>query len=163
MLAGPVQGALELWHPSPLVPAATLVPVAARASASHSSVEVEEGEPVDLTRLRDMVDDDPAVMRELIDVYLVESEELMGGLRVAMKTGSTSETERLAHKLGGSSAMCGMMGIVAPLHELEMSAKAGQWPENEDLLREAGRQHDRIRACLQAYILTTLGAPPVIG
>jgi len=112
-----------------------------------------EAEPVDMARLRDVADDDPAGIRDLVDMYLTESVELMDSLRLAMRTGLPREVERVAHKLGGSSATCGMTGIVAPLHELERSGKADLWPENELLLQEATRQHERICAYLAAHVL----------
>lgn len=118
-----------------------------------SAPSTPEAEPVDMARLRDVADDDPAGMRDLVDMYLAESVELMDSLRCAMRTGLPREVERVAHKLGGSSATCGMNGIVAPLRELERSGKAGQWPENEQLLQEATRQHERICAYLAAHVL----------
>jgi len=114
---------------------------------------VTEAVPVDMARLRDVADDDPAGIRELVEMYLAESVVLMDSLRSAMTAGLPGEVERVAHKLAGSSATCGMTAVVAPLHELERSGKAGQWPENEQLLQEATRQHERICAFLTAHIL----------
>ena len=52
-----------------------------------------------------------------------------------------------------------MAGIVPPLRELERSGIAGHWPENEQLLQEADRQLERIRAYLAAHIPRPQGAP----
>jgi HPt (histidine-containing phosphotransfer) domain-containing protein len=111
-----------------------------------------EAAPVDLSRLRDIADDDPKNVRELVDMYLAESGELMNTLRKAIHSGSATEAERVAHRLGGSSATCGMTSIVAPLRELERSGKAGVFPENERLLLEADRQHARICAFLYTFV-----------
>ena len=109
--------------------------------------------PVDMARLLEMVDDDAAALRELVNLYLSESAELMGSLRSAVQAGSAEQVEWAAHKLGGSSATCGMIGIVAPLRELERSGRAGHSSQNEPLLLEAGRQHRRICAYLEAHVL----------
>ena len=125
-------------------------------STHHNAIAhptIETSQPVDMARLRDMVDDDPTTLRLIVDLYLAESSELMAGLRRAVRAGANADVEAIAHKLGGSSATCGMMGIVAPLRELEHSGKAskrlesGQSP-NEQALLEAEHQHELIRACL---------------
>jgi HPt (histidine-containing phosphotransfer) domain-containing protein len=120
-----------------------------------ASDESLDAEPVDLARLRAIADDDPKNVRELVDMYLTESVELMRKLRSAIHRGSAKEVEWVAHRLGGSSATCGMTGIVAPLRELERSGNAGI-PENERLLLEADRQHARICAFLYAFVCQSL-------
>lgn len=135
-----LQGFIPMLGPSP------------RLASGHCA---SEEAPVDMSRLRSMVDDDPASMRELVDLYLTESGELMRSLRTAINKGSTTEAEWVAHRLGGTSATCGMTGLVAPLRELERSGKAGCWPENEELLNEADRQHALIRAYLAAHVTQT--------
>jgi len=107
-----------------------------------------------MARFLTMVDDDPKILREMATMYLVESTELMNGLHAALETGDIPEAERLAHKLGGSSATCGMLGIVTPLRELELSGKARNSQENEKLLKEADRQHERICAYLVDNVLS---------
>jgi len=119
--------------------------------ALGQSQEVEET-PVDLTLLREMVGDDPEDLRLVVKLYLSEAERLMASLRTAIAAGSAREVESLAHKLGGSSAMCGMTAIVGPLLEMEKSGKAGRRPEEEQLLREAVRQGERIRAYLTVHL-----------
>ena len=111
------------------------------------------GEPVDLSALRDLADDDPVQLRELIDTYLAQADELMTGLRGALKAGSATEAKRLAHKLLGSSAACGMIGILAPLRAIEHSgAEADKQEASAALLRHAEGQLDRIRCFLETHI-----------
>lgn len=112
-----------------------------------------EPEPVNMARVYAMVGEDPADVREIVALYLAESEDLLRKLRAAVRSGAIDEVRRLAHRLGGASATCGMIGIVAPLDELERSGKAGRWPDNERLLEEADRQRDRIESYLSAHVL----------
>jgi CheY-like chemotaxis protein len=128
-----LQAALARWEPALTEPAGEEV-------------------PVDMARLREMADDDEAALRELADLYLVQADELMGRLRAAVQAGAAVETERLAHQLGGSSATCGMTGIVAPLRALEEESKTGPSNENASLIREADRQLGRIRAYLASPV-----------
>ena len=142
-----LRAALDRWQPAPAGSANPLAP----ARTEKSAAAAEEC-PVDMARLGEMADHDPAATRELVDMYLREADEVMGALRASVQSGPAAETERLAHKLGGSSATCGMAGIVPPLRELERSGIAGHWPENEQLLQEADRQLERIRAFLAVEI-----------
>ncbi len=131
------EDSLESWEPpfNPIAP---------------NDVPSEE-EPVDLRRLRATVGDDPEDLRVMINLYLAEVERTMGGLGAAVRYGSAEEVERLAHRLGGASATCGMTGLVAPLLEMETSNRAGRRPNNQQLLNEARRQRDRISAYLAAH------------
>ena len=127
-----LQAVLEAWHPLAPPPSLPAPP------------------PVDLDRLREMTDGDSQSVRDLVDVYLDQADELIGSLHAAIQANSASDVARWAHKLGGSSATCGMTGIVTPLHELEHSTKPGQSPENQHLLAEARRQLELSRQFLAA-------------
>ncbi len=155
-----LEAAIERWQPAPADSAdpSASTPEPARAGSRKEAPAKEEC-PVDMARLGEMADDDPTATRELVDMYLLEADEVMGALRASVQSGPAAETERLAHKLGGSSSTCGMAGIVAPLRELERSGVAGHWPENEQLLQEADRQLERIRAYLAAHIPRPQGGP----
>ncbi len=112
-----------------------------------------EQEPVDLSRMRAMVGDEPEDIRSLASLYLGEAEKGFARLEAAVGSGSEEEVEQVAHKLGGTSAMCGMMGIVAPLRAMELSGRSGLGPNDEALLAEAGRQKNRISAYLHSHVL----------
>jgi CheY-like chemotaxis protein len=110
-------------------------------------------EPVDLAQLRDLVDDDPVQVRELIGTYLTQADELMNGLREALQAGSATEAKRLAHKRLGSSAACGMIGILAPLREIERSeGETGEPRANAARFSQAQGQLDRIRCFLETHV-----------
>ncbi|MEO8499597.1 MAG: Hpt domain-containing protein [Vicinamibacteria bacterium] len=116
-----------------------------------------QAEPVDMLRMREMVGDDPNSLRALGNLYLSEAEKTMAGLRTAVQAGSAAEVEALAHKLAGSSAMCGMTSIVGSLRELERSGKAGRRARNTELLLDAGHQWSLIRAYLTAHLPAAAG------
>ncbi|PYI88686.1 MAG: hypothetical protein DME26_03060, partial [Verrucomicrobia bacterium] len=78
------------------------------AAVSPGSGCDHDESPVDQERLQELRGDDPDQLRELIDLYLAQAEELIGALGAAIETSSAREIERLAHKFVGSSVTCGM-------------------------------------------------------
>ncbi|HMC28811.1 MAG TPA: response regulator [Verrucomicrobiae bacterium] len=84
-----------------------------------------EHAPVDLQRLTELTGGKPEKLRGLIDKYGREASEMMNSLGSAVEAGSAAEIRRWAHKLGGTSATCGMKALVPPLQELEKLSQAG--------------------------------------
>lgn len=126
----------------------------AQSASSKLPPRSPEGVPVNMNRLQDLANDDPVQLRELVGMYIKESTDVMRDLKISLQTADWEQSERLAHRLGGTSAVCGILGIVRPLRELEMTAKAGHRSFNEMLFREASRQHTRITAYLEGLGLT---------
>lgn len=108
-------------------------------------------EPLNFARLLEMVDDDPLQLRELVTLYLRESTRGLGELLASIQSGDREQTERLAHRLGGTAAMCGMVGLVAPLRAIEIAAQSGRWSRMGLLMLEARRQHGRVVDCLERH------------
>ena len=114
-----LRAALDRWQP--------LVVVAPTEEIERPGAPVPAEEPpVDMERLLEMAEDDPKQMKELAGMYLDQAEELVTSLATAIQTGSAAETEKLAHKLAGSSSTCGMTAVVAPLREIERQGHEGQ-------------------------------------
>ena len=144
-------GALERWHP--VTPAITSSAPETSVKPASAAVTLE-APPVDLERLREMAENDPEQVRDLVRLYLTQAEELMNRLQAALQSRSAADVARVAHKLGGSSSTCGMTGIVAPLRELEQLGNAGKLPENEQIWYAAKQQLDRIHQFLAAQGLS---------
>ena len=117
-------------------------------SAGRSAGGGPDVEPVDLNRLLEMVDDDPVQLREVVSMYLNESTKGIGELWASIQAGDWDQTERLAHRLCGTAAMCGMVGLVAPLRAIEIEAQSGRWSRLQILMLEARRQQGRVVDCL---------------
>jgi two-component system, sensor histidine kinase and response regulator len=109
---------------------------------------VEEA-AVDLQRLSE-VSDGPEELRELIDLYLQQSNEMLEGLRVAIRSGEAGALERCAHKFLGASANCGMTAILPPLRKLETMGRSGRLEGAEQTYADATRQLGRIKEFLIA-------------
>jgi two-component system sensor histidine kinase/response regulator len=97
----------------------------------------EEG-LLDIDRLRDVTDNEPARMRRLIDIYLTEAAPMLNELDAAIQAKAGGDVVRLAHKLVGSSISCGVQAFTQPLRQLERLG-------NEGDLSGAGAFFDDVR------------------
>ena len=97
--------------------------------------------PVDLGQLQDAADGDPQEIRTLAGLFLEQADELMPSLAAAIAEGSTGKVDKLAHKLAGSSASCGMVAMVIVLRELEQMGRSGD-------LTGATECHERVASAL---------------
>ena len=140
-------------HPSLLSDSILAQQVGAPTSdwAGRPAAGLAEVEPVDLNRLLEMVDDDPAQLREVVSMFLTESTRGTGELSASIEAGDWDESERLAHRLCGTAAMCGMVGLVAPLRAIEIAAQTGRCSRIHLLMLEARRQQVRVVDCLERH------------
>jgi HPt (histidine-containing phosphotransfer) domain-containing protein len=112
--------------------------------------------PLDMSRLLDFSDGDPANLRELVTLYLTQTREQLDQLDAAVQSGIAAEVRRVAHSCAGASATCGVRGLVALLRELERQGSEGKLISADQLCREAVQEFQRVQRFLEAY----LSAPP---
>ena len=93
-------------------------------------------------------------LRELIDMYLAQADETMAGLRTSIKAGKADNVNHLAHKLAGSSAVCGITAMVGPLRTLEQRGRDGQLSDAEQLVAEMTQRLESCRRLLDEYLAT---------
>jgi len=105
-----------------------------------------------MRRLIEGSDDDPDQLREMVALYLGESDDLVKKLGVAIQMGAAKEVERLAHKWHGSSASRGMIAIVPSLQELEYMGRSGLLRGAEQSYADASNQLSRIQQFLTGYL-----------
>ena len=106
--------------------------------------------PIDVNFLADF-SDDPAEVRELVGMYLEQTEERIANLGKAVAAGAAPDVMRLSHTCAGSSGMYGMT-VIAPLfRELEQNAKAGDLSQATALHDRICNEFSRIKAFWQAY------------
>jgi len=123
----------------------------AAASAPQIGAPVAEEAPVDLERMTEFTDGDPAAMRELIELYLTQTSQQFGKLEAAVQAANATEVRRLAHSSVGSSATCGMRAIVPVLRELEQRAQVGNLEGATELIARARSAFERIRVFLENH------------
>ena len=91
-------------------------------------------------------------LQELIELYLEQADQLMGGLRTAVQTGAAKQVDELAHKLAGSSAVVGVKAMIQPLRALEKLGREGQLAGSEQLLTDAAARLELCRRLLAEYL-----------
>ena len=103
---------------------------------------------VDLDQLRDVTDDEPERMQQLIDLYLTQAVPMLDGLKEAIQTNSSGDVARIAHKLVGSSVSCGVEAFTQPLRELERLGHEGDLSGARALFEDVRHKFPRVQKCL---------------
>ena len=67
----------------------------------------------------------PAIIRELIDVFVQDAERQLGLLEAAAATGDLSALARISHSLKGSAQAMGAANMIEVSRSLEDSARLG--------------------------------------
>ena len=107
---------------------------------------------VDLEQLQSACDGDAQLMRELMDLYFKQADEIMAGLGKGIAAGDVGEVDHLSHKLAGSSLACGMSALLPPLRQLEQNAKAGHLQGAPDWFAQAGAQLEAVRRFMHDHL-----------
>lgn len=107
---------------------------------------------IDFDQLNAACDGDDAMMRELMDMYFGQADQIMAGLQTAVTNRSVKDVDHLSHKLAGSSLACGLGLIVPPLRNMEHNAKAGSLDGAEGSLAEAAAALEKLRKAVQEYL-----------
>jgi PAS domain S-box-containing protein len=105
--------------------------------------------PVDLERLFLVMGDDPEEVAEILEVYLTQMSESLLKLNTAIASGSSADISQIAHNCAGVSANCGMVGIVAPMYELQRMGDSNQLAGADLLGVQVGKEFERIKLFLQ--------------
>ena len=100
---------------------------------------------VDLDQLQSACDGDAELMRELLDLYFGQADQIMEGLGKGIAAGDVGEVDHLAHKLAGSSLACGMSALIPALRRLEHNAKAGHLDGAPEWFAQVGVQLEAVR------------------
>jgi HPt (histidine-containing phosphotransfer) domain-containing protein len=108
---------------------------------------------IDAFQFQAAAGDSAAAACELIQVYLQQAHEIMERLDPAIQTAAAHDVEYLAHKFAGSSAACGVTGLLSTLRRLEQLGRSREFakPEAEELLRLLQRQLGRAEKFLLTY------------
>ena len=91
-------------------------------------------------------------LRELIDMYLTKADELLKDLQAAIEVGAADDVKRLAHRLAGSSVVCGVTAMVQPLRALEQRGREGQLSDAGQLFAETVQRLEMCRRLLAEYL-----------
>jgi HPt (histidine-containing phosphotransfer) domain-containing protein len=93
---------------------------------------------------------DAELMRELLGIFVTQSDELGRALQEAIAAADTDAVRRHAHKWAGSCASCGLPALTDALRALEHAAEAGCVADCAGLWAEARRRARTAAAALRA-------------
>ncbi len=116
---------------------------------TRSSASPFEGPPVVLDRtqfdhLCDLQDEeDPDFIRDLIDLFLVETPRRLGEVRLARASGDLRAVAHIAHTVKGAAANFGARALQLRCQQIESLARAGKLAEIDPLL--SGLDEDMLR------------------
>ena len=91
-------------------------------------------------------------MRELMELYFGQADEIMAGLGQGIADGDVGEVDHLSHKLAGSSLACGMSALLPALRKLEHNAKAGHLEGAPDWFAQVGAQLEAVRRFMRDHL-----------
>ncbi len=124
-----------------------------------ATAKLEAVPAVDLSRLTEVTGSDPVTFRRVAIDYLAQAEEILVLISLAIERRDAPEIHQLAHKLGGSSATCGMVALVEPLARLEHMGRAFQETLARDLQQQACRALQQVRHFLTNHHQTLTAIP----
>ena len=100
---------------------------------------------LDRAQLREVTLEDEALMRELLDALIADTELQMPLLDMAIRRTDLQQCARLAHYCKGACANVGAKAAATVLAELERSAKSGAPEECTRQLAALATEVDRLR------------------
>jgi HPt (histidine-containing phosphotransfer) domain-containing protein len=100
--------------------------------------------PVDLTTLRGIVDGDKALLAELGQIFLEDSQVQMTELRKALDRGDACQLERIAHSLKGALGTIAAVKARTLAHELETISHAAHLDNAANILQQLTAEIKRV-------------------
>jgi HPt (histidine-containing phosphotransfer) domain-containing protein len=91
-------------------------------------------------------------LQELLDMYLTQADEIIGALEAAIRAEESGNVVDLAHKLIGSSVVCGVTAMVPPLRALEQQGRMDQLADANQVLNQVSERLRLSRHLLAEYV-----------
>ena len=133
------------------VSAAAPAPANAAPRPLISGVNGSEGPPVDMERLMYFTDGNVNNLRDIVDIYVQQTEKQFLQLTDAIARRAAAEVRSVAHSCVGASATCGMVAVVAPMRRLEQLGYEGKLDEASEALPVARAAFERVRGFFSDY------------
>ncbi len=108
-------------------------------------------DPVALAGLRELNPDDPAFLRELIDLFIADVGDRVAEIERALATADANLLTRAAHTIKGSCSNFGAAGLVAAAQAMELQGKAADLAGAAVMLPTLKAEHAAVAEALQAF------------
>jgi len=106
-------------------------------------------EPSAIANLRSLSPDDPAFLRELIDIYLEDSPRRFAEIEASLAKSDGPTLVRAAHTIKGSSGNFGATQLARLALEIEMHGKAGNLAAAAAVVPALKDEFGRVRDALR--------------
>ena len=111
----------------------------AELQSTENNLPLIAESPVDRRTLEDLTLGDPEMLREIIGIYLEQTELQLIEMRRALDESDAAALYLVAHKAVGGSATCGMRAVVPAFRELEQMSKKRCLDRAETVLATAAQ------------------------
>jgi HPt (histidine-containing phosphotransfer) domain-containing protein len=132
------------------------------APAIEQPKRTENSSPVDMEIFLEIAGNKERIP-EMARRYTEQARELLEKLQKAIAAGIAADVKSLAHKVGGSSAMCGMNALAVLLRELERMGRESRWADAERVFARVEQEFARITAFFANNLETTNPPAPLAG
>jgi PAS domain S-box-containing protein len=93
-------------------------------------------------------DDDPEIMAELVELFLLDTTEQLANLRQTIQEGDPEQLRKDAHTLKGSSVSLGLKRLSTISRELEQIARQGTFEGVTEKMSQLEAEYERIEEAL---------------
>ena len=119
------------------------------APREAAPAETPADAPVDLARMNDLTDGNLDNLRELVEMYFVQTQKQFVQMREAIRDSKADAVRRVAHSCAGASATMGMTHLVPRLRELEKLGASGTLTDAGKICEAAAGEFERVREFLK--------------
>jgi CheY-like chemotaxis protein len=146
-----VRAIVERWGASAVAPSLPATVATAEAVKPPNTTKLMDEPAVNMERLMEFTEGDTENLRELVSLYLDQTEGQLAQLDAAVRANQPQEARRIAHSCAGASATCGVTKLVPLLRELERQGSQGQLTNGPQLMDEIAKEFARVRVVLAPY------------
>lgn len=97
-------------------------------------------------------EDDPALFRDLVEIFIKETPPLIAKLEQALASGDAHALERAAHSLKSSSGNLGALGLSSIFRDVEMAGRAQEIERARPLVDRSRGEYVEVEHALKALL-----------
>jgi PAS domain S-box-containing protein len=153
-----------LEHPTAEMPSGETQKVSSKAAETakpvnrHSQIHPAL-DPQALSNLRQMIDDDPTYLAELVNMFLTDAPRLLAQMQQAITAANAADLTLAAHTLKGLAANFGATQLARRCKELEMQDRQGTLARAIEQVQQAHYEYEQVVPALKALLPPNVNSP----